>query len=95
MKIGMSKEEILDFLKRDKEASLYLNNALKKYPDEFLHFIDRLVELDVDGNYTQQEFREFVLNLLIQRLKQLTCFVVPDKKYAQHAFDEMIKIIKG
>jgi hypothetical protein len=97
MKMGMSKNDILEYLRKDKEASTYLNNTLKKYRDEFYDFLEQLVELDIPADKNsfdyQRELQNFVLDLLVQRLRQLNCFGLPDKEYAKKVFQTTLNDI--
>ncbi len=97
MKIGMCKDDIMMYLKKDKEASIYLDNVLKKYREEFSDFLDKVANIDIhtkrnDLEY-QKELQKFVLELIIQRLRQLNCFGEPNKEYAKKVFETTLKDI--
>ena len=99
MKMGMSIDEIMKYISNSEETSIYLNNILKKYPDEFYGFLDKVVEKDTNDEnvkdleqYTKN-FQEFALELIIQRLRQLNCFGNPGKEYVKNVFDNTLKEI--
>lgn len=95
MKIGMSKNEVIEYIRKKEESSVYLDNALKKFPKELDAFIKKLVDTDIsvkNKNTTdlegyRKELQVFVLELVIQRLRQLNCFGTPDKKYVEKVFN--------
>ncbi len=96
MKLNMTKDEILSYLKKDDESATYLKNITKKYPNIVSEFIDKLSEVDIEfkNPVSLDEVREFVLQLVIQRLRQLSCFGNPPENYVKRVFEGTIKEIK-
>ncbi len=82
----MDIEGILRSIKQDEEASMYLDNTLKKYSEEFYNFLDSVIAMYANEPNKGKELEDFILDLIVQRLRQLSCFGKTDKKYAAKVF---------
>ena len=97
MKLGMTQKDIIDYFKKDKESGSYYNNVIKKYPEEMNDFIEKLTTIDIkhidDKTITLKELQDFALELVVQRLRQLSCFGNPTKEYVKKVFEDTLKDI--
>ena len=100
IQFGISKEEVLKIIKSDEEASVYLNNILKKYKQAFDKFLDELEVLNINSRVLEllskeddplQAMRNASIDIIIHRLRQINCFGNPTNKYVNDVFNMTLK----
>ncbi len=100
--LQMNASDIINDMKKDSEAMIYLNNIIKKYPKEFNDFINKLAELKINSKILKvlakeesplDAVRKYSIDIVIHRLRQINCFGNPTNEYVKNVFDMTLKEI--